>query len=395
MLLKDITAKAAFTGFLTTFVGFAASFAVVMQGLYAVGATDAQIISGLMMLCLFKGICEIYLSLKLKMPITIAWSTPGAALLASTGAIAGGFPAAVGAFAITAGLIILAGLWKPLERLVAGIPLSLANAMLAGVLLPLCLAPFTAITDFPLYGLLILFAWLIVGQLSKLWAVPAALTVFAIILFLGIGVTDAQWQSVGDAAFILPEFVRPVWNWQATVGIALPLFVVTMASQNITGYGVLRAYGYAPKAGELFWVTGLGSLFAAPFGGHGINLAAITAAMCASDEAGPDPAKRYWASVLSGVLYLMLATVVGAAIAFVALAPVALIKAVAGLALIGAFVGALKGAVDDTGEREAAGLTFLITASGISLLGVSAPFWGLIAGIVMLAGLKWRAGRKP
>ncbi len=141
MLLKDITAKAAFTGFLTTFVGFAASFAVVMQGLYAVGATDAQVISGLMMLCLFKGICEIYLSLKLKMPITIAWSTPGAALLASTGVIAGGFPAAVGAFAITAGLIILAGLWKPLERLVAGIPLSLANAMLAGVLLPLCLAP--------------------------------------------------------------------------------------------------------------------------------------------------------------------------------------------------------------------------------------------------------------
>lgn len=393
MMLKDITAKAAFTGFLTTFVGFAASFAVVMQGLYAVGATDAQVISGLMMLCLFKGICEIYLSLKHSMPITIAWSTPGAALLASTGAVTGGFPAAVGAFVIAAGLIILAGLWKPLERLVAGIPLSLANAMLAGVLLPLCLAPFVAITDFPLYGLSILFVWLIVGQLSRLWAVPAALTVFAIILFGGIGVTDAQWQSVRDAAFILPEFVHPVWNWQATVGIALPLFIVTMASQNITGYGVLRAYGYAPKAGELFWVTGLASAFAAPFGGHGINLAAITAAMCASDEAGPDPAKRYWASVLSGVFYLMLATVVGAAIAFVALAPVALIKAVAGLALIGAFVGALKGAVEETHEREAAGLTFLITASGINILGISAPFWGLLAGIVMLAGIKFRKKR--
>jgi len=155
----------------------------------------------------------------------------------------------------------------------------------------------------------------------------------------------------------------------------------------------LRAYGYAPKAGELFWVTGLASAFAAPFGGHGINLAAITAAMCASDEAGPDPAKRYWASVLSGVFYLMLATVVGAAIAFVALAPVALIKAVAGLALIGAFVGALKGAVEETHEREAAGLTFLITASGINILGISAPFWGLLAGIVMLAGIKFRKKR--
>ena len=392
-MIKDITAKAAFTGFLTTFVGFAASFAVVMQGLYAVGATDAQVISGLMMLCFFKGICEIYLSLKLKMPITIAWSTPGAALLASTTALEGGFAAAVGAFVIAAGLVILAGLWKPLERLVSNIPLSLANAMLAGVLLPLCLAPFTVITDFPLYGLLILFAWLFIGQISKLWAVPAALGVFAVILFWGIGVTDTQWQTVRDAAFVLPEFVRPVWTVQAAMGIGLPLFVVTMASQNITGYGVLRAYGYAPKAGELFWVTGLFSALAAPFGGHGINLAAITAAMCASEEAGPDPAKRYWASVLSGVFYLMLATVVGAAIAFVALAPVALIKAVAGLALIGAFVGALKGAVVDEKEREAAGLTFLITASGISLLGISAPFWGLLAGVAMLVGLKWRAGR--
>lgn len=236
-------------------------------------------------------------------------------------------------------------------------------------------------------------AWLGMAQISKLWAVPTALAVFAAILFLGIGVTGDQWHSVGQAVFVLPEFVMPVWTWQATVGIALPLFVVTMAFQNITGYGVLRAYGYAPKAGELFWVTGFSSLLAAPFGGHGINLAAITAAMCASDEAGPDPKKRYWASVLSGVFYLILATVVGAAIAFVALAPVALIKAVAGLALIGAFVGALKGAVEDAGEREAAGLTFLITASGISLLGVSAPFWGLLAGITMLAGLKWRAKR--
>jgi benzoate membrane transport protein len=392
-MIRELTAKAAFTGFLTTFVGFAASFAVVMQGLYAVGATDAQVISGIMMMCLFKAICEIYLSLKHKMPVTIAWSTPGAALLASTGVITGGFPAAVGAFIIAAVLIILAGLWKPLERLVSNIPLSLANAMLAGVLLPLCLAPFTAITDFPLYGLMILIAWLVVGQVSKLWAVPAALTVFAIILFGGIGVSDVQWQDVRDAAFVWPEFVYPQWNLQATIGIALPLFVVTMASQNITGYGVLRTYGYAPKAGELFWVTGLGSAFAAPFGGHGINLAAITAAMCASEEAGPDPSKRYWASIISAVFYLMLVPVVGAAIAFVALAPVALIKAVAGLALIGAFVGALEGAVSEGGEREAAGLTFLITASGISLLGISAPFWGLMAGIVMLTGLKWRAKR--
>ncbi len=389
-MIKDITVKAIFTGFLTTFVGFAASFAVVMQGLYAVGATDAQVISGLMMLCFFKALCEIYLSLKLKMPITIAWSTPGAALLASTGALNGGFPAAVGAFAVAGALVVLAGLWKPLERLVSNIPLSLANAMLAGVLLPLCLAPFTAISDFPLYGLLILLTWIAVGQVNKIWAVPAALAVFAIILFASIGVSSEQLQNVGAAAFVLPEFVTPQFTWQAMIGVGIPLFIVTMASQNITGYGVLRAYDYAPKAGELFWVTGIFTVFSAPFGGHGINLAAITAAMCASEEAGPDPKKRYWASVVSGVFYLMLVPIVGAAIAFVALAPVALIKAVAGLALIGAFVGALKGTVETADEREAAGLTFLITASGISLFGISAPFWGLLAGIAMLAGLKWR-----
>ena len=261
--------------------------------------------------------------------------------------------------------------------------------MLAGVLLPLCLAPFTAISEFPLYGLLILLTWIGVGQINKLWAVPAALAVFAIILFMSIGVSSEQMQTVNAAAFVLPEFVRPQFTWQAIIGVGVPLLIVTMASQNITGYGVLRAYDYAPKAGELFWVTGLFSVFAAPFGGHGINLAAITAAMCASDEAGPDPEKRYWSSIMSGIFYLLLVPVVGAAIAFVALAPVELIKAVAGLALIGAFVGALKGTVDRSEEREAAGLTFLITASGISLLGISAPFWGLLAGIAMLAGLKW------
>jgi len=389
-MINDITIKAVFTGFLTTFVGFAASFAVVMQGLYAVGASDLQVISGLMMLCFFKALCEIYLCFKLRMPISIAWSTPGAALLVSTGALSGGFAAAVGAFLVAGALVVVAGLWKPLERLVSNIPLSLANAMLAGVLLPLCLAPFIAINEYPLYGLLILFTWFAVGQLNKLWAVPAALFVFAAILFAGIGVTSEQMQSVADAAFVLPEFVMPQFTGQAVIGVGIPLFIVTMASQNITGYGVLRANHYAPKAGELFWVTGVFSIFAAPFGGQGINLAAITAAMCAGEEAGPDPKKRYWASIMSGVFYLMLVPVVGAAIALVALAPIALIKAVAGLALIGAFVGALKGTVAVSAEREAAGLTFLITASGINLLGISAPFWGLLAGILMLTGLKWR-----
>lgn len=387
-MFKDITTQSVFTGFLTTFVGFAASFAVVMQGLYAVGASDHQVISALTMLCLFMALCEIYLSLKHKMPITIAWSTPGAALLLSATGIKGGFAAAVGAFIIAAALIMLAGFVKPLGKLVSRIPLSLANAMLAGVLLPLCIAPFQAVVDYPMYGFAIFITWLITSQFSKVWAVPSALAVFVGILFFGIGISANDWDMIGDAAFRMPEIVMPIWTVQAAVGIALPLFIVTMASQNITGYGVLKANGYNPPASEMFWVTGLFSAFAAPFGGHGINLAAITAAMCAGDEAGPDPQKRYWASVFSGIFYLLMALVVGSAIAFVALAPVSLIKAVAGLALIGAFVGALKGTVDTPTEREAAGLTFLITASGMSIFGISAPFWGLLAGILMLAGLK-------
>ncbi|MCP5072810.1 MAG: benzoate/H(+) symporter BenE family transporter [Rhodobacteraceae bacterium] len=387
-MLTDITPKSLFTGFLTTFVGFAASFAVVMQGLFAIGATEAQVVTGLMALCFLGGLAAIFLSLYTRMPITTAWSTPGAALLASTGAVDGGFAAAVGAFVLCGVLLTLTGFWKPLERAVSAIPISLANAMLAGVLFQLCLAPFTAIMEFPIYGLAIFLVWVGVAQISRIWAVPAALAVFVAISFFGIGISADQWANVKAAAFMHPEWVAPVWTMEAVVSIALPLYIVTMASQNITGYGVLRANGFTPRAGFLFAVTGAASTLGAFFGGHATNLAAITAAMCAGDEAGPDPAKRYWAPVFSGLFYLLLTPVVGAAIAFAALAPAALIKAVAGLALIGAFVGAASAALQQVQDREAAGLTFLVTASGLNIWGVSAPFWGLVAGLLLYAGQK-------
>ena len=389
-MLKDVTAQSVFTGFLTTFVGFAASFAVVMQGLFAVGGSESQVISGLMTMCLLVALSGIYLSLRTRMPITIAWSTPGAALLVIAGPVEGGFAAAVGAFFVCGLLLTLAGFWKPLERAVSAIPVSLANAMLAGVLLQLCLAPFAAIAEYPLYGLLIFAVWLVVGQVNRMWAVPSALAVFVAITFWGIGITSEQLSTVGQAAFTAPEFILPAWSVEAIAGIGVPLFIVTMASQNITGIGVLKAYGFEPRAGYLFSVTGAFSSVGTFFGSHAINLAAITAAMCAGEEAGPDPKKRYMAVVFSGIFYLLLTPVVGAAIAFVALAPAILIKAVAGLALIGAFVGAAAGAMKDTAEREAAGLTFLVTASGINLFGISAPFWGLVAGLALVAGLRWR-----
>lgn len=378
-------------GLLAAFVGFASS-PVIIAGLIGVGASDAEAASGLMALSISMGVCAIFLSLRSRQPISIAWSTPGGALLATSGAIEGGFAAAVGAFIITAGLIILAGLWRPLGRWVAAIPAPLANAMLAGVLLGLCLAPIKAVAAFPVLGLVIIAVWAVVFVFRRLYAVPVAVLVTAA---LTIGTTDVSGAQLGP---LWPQaiLVTPVFNLAGIVGIALPLFIVTMASQNITGIAVLNVNGYRPAPGPLFTVTGVFSLLSAPFGGHAVNLAAITAALCAGEDAHPDPARRYWAAVVAGIAYVLLGLLAGAATAFIAASPPVLIEAVAGLALIGAFGSALLGAVSAAQDREAAVLTFVVTASGLTFFGISGAFWGLIAGGAMLALTRWRQrGQKP
>lgn len=384
-MLKDFSVQALFMGVLTAFVGFASSFAVVLQGLQAVGATDGQAASGLMALSISMGICGIVLSAVTRLPVSIAWSTPGAALLASTGAIEGGFNAAVGAFLICAVLIVVAGLFKPLGRAVAAIPAPLANAMLAGVLLGLCFAPVKAIAFNPLLGLPIILAWIVVGAFRRLWAVPAALGAFALVLTFGIDIPHEALASIGQ--FLVPtiEIVRPVFNLAGLVSVALPLFIVTMASQNIPGIAVLKVNLYDPKPGPLFAVTGFFSVLCAPFGGHAVNLAAITAAMCAGQDAHADPKRRYWAALISGAGYVVFGLLAGAVTAFVALAPPILIQAVAGLALVGAFSGSAMAAFQAPESREAAAITFLVTASGGSFAGISGAFWGLVAGGLMLA----------
>ncbi|MBB4272463.1 benzoate/H(+) symporter BenE family transporter [Rhizobium mongolense] len=384
-MLKDFSVQALFMGVLTAFVGFASSFAVVLEGLHAVGATDGQAASGLMALSISMGICGIVLSAVTRLPVSIAWSTPGAALLASTGAIESGFNAAVGAFLICAVLIVVAGLFKPLGRAVAAIPAPLANAMLAGVLLGLCFAPVKAIAFNPLLGLPIILAWIVVGAFRRLWAVPAALGAFALVLTFGIDIPHGALASIGQ--FLVPtiEIVRPVFNLAGLVSVALPLFIVTMASQNIPGIAVLKVNLYDPKPGPLFAVTGFFSVLCAPFGGHAVNLAAITAAMCAGQDAHADPKRRYWAALISGAGYVVFGLLAGAVTAFVALAPPILIQAVAGLALVGAFSGSAMAAFQAPESREAAAITFLVTASGVSFAGISGAFWGLVAGGLMLA----------
>lgn len=378
--MKSISLHAVFAGVLAAFVGFASSFAVVVQGLRAVGATEAEAASGLMALSIAMGLCGVILSLKTRMPVSVAWSTPGAALLASTGMVAGGFRAAIGAFLVSGALLLLAGLWNPLSKLVERIPASLANAMLAGILLHLCLAPVKAVAEMPIAGLAIVIAWAVVARIKRVLAMSAAVivTIGFIIHYENGGI--ALSSLVPHPVLIMPEF-----NLASLVGIALPLFIVTMASQNIPGMAVLSVNGYSPKAGPLIATTGFFSLLSAPFGGHAVNLAAITAAICAGPDADRDPARRYASAVTAGALYIVFGLFAGGATALITIAPPVLIEAVAGLALIGAFGSSLMAAIQEQHQREAAIMTFLVAASGLTLFGIGAAFWGLIAGGAMLA----------
>ena len=372
-----------FIGILAAFVGFASTFALVLAGLRAVGATDAQAASGLMALLVTCGTFSIILSWKTRMPIAGAWSAPGAALLILTGEPAGGFSDAVGAFLICAVLIVIAGLARPFGRLVGRIPAPLAAAMLAGVLLPICLAPMRAIGENAWHGLPILLAWVIGLRLHRLLAVPFALAAFVGVLVFGVGFEEGWTNGLAEAAIPHPSLVFPTFTLAATLSITLPLFVVTMASQNVPGLAVLRANGYAPDQAPLLVGTGFLGGIGALFGGHAINLAAITAAMVASDEAGPDPSARWGGAVVNGLSYIVIGTTAGATVAFVSLAPPVLIEAVAGLALVFAFTAAAQTAFTDERLRPAAAVTFLASASGITILGISGAFWGLLAGITI------------
>ncbi|MFB2550640.1 benzoate/H(+) symporter BenE family transporter [Ensifer soli] len=379
-MIRDLSPQSLFMGFLTAFVGFASSFAVVLHGLTGAGATSLQAASGLMALSLAMGVCAIVLSLWTRLPVSIAWSTPGAALLASSGMIDGGFAAAVGGFVVCAGLIVVAGLWRPLGRAVAAIPPPLANAMLAGVLVNLCLAPVKAIGFDPMLGLPIVIAWAAGGAINRLLAVPAALLAFILVLAFGVEIPAGSLARLAETLGPPVAFVMPSFTLAGVVNVAMPLFIVTMASQNIPGIAVLKVHGYEPDPGPLFAATGVFSLLAAPFGGHAVNLAAITAAMCAGEDSHPDPRRRYWSAVVAGGVYIVFGLFAGTVTAFVRLAPPILIEAVAGLALVGAFAASAFAAFRDQDQREAAAITFLVTASGIAFAGISGAFWGLLAG---------------
>lgn len=383
-ILRPITA-----GVVTALVGFTSSFAVVLTGLAAVGASTAQAVSGLLALCVTMGLACIVLSVRYRMPITSAWSTPGAALLVATGTVEGGWRAAVGAFLLVAALIVLTGLWPSLGRLIARIPPSLAQAMLAGVLLPLCLAPLEGIALNPWGVIPVVLTWLIAVRFTPRWAVPLAFVAAAIVIAVNLSGVGVPF----DAAALLPriEVVTPTFTWAAVVGIALPLFLVTMASQNVPGVAIMQSFGYNVPWRPAMVVTGIGTALAAPAGGHAINLAAISAALAACPNADPDAKRRWIAGATTGVGYLVLGACSAAFAVLVGLAPVGVIAAVAGLALFAAFGAAVQQAVADPEERIPAVVTFLTAASGLAFFGISAAFWALAVGIVVR--LVMHAGR--
>ena len=372
----------AFIGFVAVLVGFTSSVAIVFQAAQALGATPAQITSWMWALGLGMGLCSAIPSLVLRQPVMIAWSTPGAAVLATAG-LAGGFTMAdaVGAFLISAALIVLAGATGWFERVMNRIPMAIAAALLAGVLARFGLQAFAAAqTALPLV-LLMLLAYLLGRRLLPRYAVPFTLLVAIIYV-----VVRGQFNGAAVTfELAMPVFTAPAFSIAAFTSLALPLFVVTMASQNLPGVAAIRAAGYTDMPiSRIITLSGVATLLLAPFGAFALNLSAITAAICMGPEAHADPRKRYTAAVVCGGIYVLIglfgAAITGLLIAF----PKELVLAIAGIALLGSIGGGLHAALRDETHREAALITFLVTLSGVVIGGIGSAFWGVVAGAAAL-----------
>ena len=385
--LDDLSLSAATAGFVAVLVGFTSSVAIVFSAATALGATPAQISSWMWALGLGMGLCTLLPSLWLRQPVMVAWSTPGAAVLATAG-VAGGFgmAEATGAFIACAVLIALFGATGWFEQLLGRIPLPIASALLAGVLTRFGLDAFVALQSAFGLVLLMLLAYLVGRRLWARYAVPGVLLAgVAYAAFAGqLQLGGVQW------GLTTPVFTAPTFTWRAMVSLALPLFVVTMASQNLPGVAAIRAAGYAMPISKIITLTGLATLLLAPFGAFALNLSAITAAICMGREAHPDPARRYIAAVSCGLIFCVIglfgAAVTGVLTAF----PRELVVAIAGLALLGSIGGGLAIALKDDAHREAALITFLVTLSGLSLAGIGSAFWGVVAGALALFVQQWR-----
>ena len=383
-------------GVVCALVGFTSSFAVVLTGLRAVGASPAQAASGLVAACVLQGVVMIGMGLRYRLPLAFAWSTPGAAVLAGVGGDIGGWPAAVGAFAVCGALIVATGFVPALAALIRRIPTRVAQAMLAGVLLPLCTAPVTALAHHPLSVAPVLVVWLLLSRFAPRWSVPSAFAVAAVVVVVDL----VRSGTSVDAADLVPrlEWTTPHLTLAAVTGVALPLFVATMAAQNIPGVAIMRAFGYRVPWRSSMAATGAATVVGSAVGVHALNLAAISAALAAGPDVHPDRSRRWVASVTAGWVYLALGAASAAAATVVALAPDGVVQAVAGVALFGTLAAALAAAVgpgsDGVAARPhetiAALAAFVTAASGATFLGVGAAFWALVVGIGIWVALSPR-----
>ena len=388
-MLKDVSLSAVVAGFIAVLVGFSSSVAIVFQAAQGLGATPAQITSWMWALGVGTGLTSIGLSLWYRQPVLTAWSTPGAALLVATHGVS--LPVATGAFLISAALITIAGASGLFERLMSRVPVAIAAALLAGVLTRFGLdAALSAHGDAFLVGLMS-FVFVAGRRFWPRFAVPGVLVAGIVVAAAGgrISLAEVQW------GWARPVFVMPQFTLSAAIGLGLPMFIVTMASQNLPGVAAQRAAGVTAPVSPVIATTGIATLLLAPFGSFGLNLAAITAAICMGPEAHPDPKRRYMAPVAAGVFYLLIGLGGGAVVGLMAAFPHALVVAVAGLALLGTIAGALASALAVEKHRDAAAITFLVTLSGVTLGGIGAPFWGVLAGAVALGVQHFRAPARP
>ena len=383
--LNDTSPSAVVAGFIAMMTGYTSSLVLMFQAGQAAGLSSGQISSWIWSLSIGMAVCSIGLSLRYRTPITIAWSTPGAALLiTSLGGVR--YDEAIGAYITCAVLVIICGMTGSFERLVKRIPASLAAALLAGILFKIGSEIFVAAQHRT--GLVIgMFAtYLIVKRLTPRYAVLAALVIGTLLSGL-LGLLDFSGFALEVA---VPVWTTPSFSLAATISIGIPLFVVAMTSQNMPGIAVLRADGYTVPASPLITTTGVASLLLAPFGSHGINLAAISAAICTGPHAHEDPKKRYTAAMWCGIFY-GIAGIFGATLAALfASLPKELVLSIAALALFGSIINGLTIAMSEAKEREAALVTFMVTASGMTLFSVGSAFWGIVAGVLTLMILNWK-----
>jgi benzoate membrane transport protein len=384
-VFSDFSVSTVAAGLIAVLVGYASTAVIVYQAAIASGATPTEASSWLGMICVSVGALSILLSLKYKIPVMFTWSTAGAALLITS--VAGvALSDLIGVFVFSAALTFIFGVTGFFEKIMNRIPVGIASAMLAGVLLHFAFDVFNSMKTQMFLSLSMFLIYVLGRRFFQRY------NLIVVVIF---GIMIAWLKSLlhfvpVDFSILHPVFTKPSFHWAAIISVGIPLFVVNMSSQNLTGVAVLRAYGYQPEVSKLVTWSGLLNIFTAPFGGYSLNISALTAAICMGPEAHQDEKKRYTAALAYGLFYVLIGIFSSAVVSLFATFPKELIVTIAGLALISTISSGIINAVHHEEDREASLITFFVTASGFSLLGIGAAFWGLVAGALVSVVLKYK-----